>query len=125
MHYLFKTGVYLYALAIIVFGIQHFLYAGFVSRMVPGWIPFHLFWAYFTGAAMIAASVAIVFNKMARLACILLGIMVFLFVILIDIPPIITHPTMGGQLTTTFEEIGLGCCAFVLGSTFPEKLIYT
>ena len=122
MNYLFKTGLLLFALAMAVFGVQHFIYAKYVATLVPGWIPMHLFWAYVVGIALIAAAVAMVINKMARMACILLGLMIFLFVILIDIPSIINHPHEGGRITDTFKEVGLGSCAFILSSAFPKKV---
>jgi putative oxidoreductase len=121
MHYLFKTGLYLFALTLVVFGVQHFMYAPYISPMVPHWIPWSLFWTYFVGVALIAAAAGIAINKMARLACILLGFMLFLFVILIDIPPIIAHFDPS-RVTDTFKEIGLGSCAFILSSAFPKKV---
>ena len=39
----------------IVFGAQHFMYAAFIATLIPAWIPFHLFWVYFTGAGFIVA----------------------------------------------------------------------
>src|SRR6185369_7111164 len=41
---------YLAGLSAIVFAFAHFNYAEFTATMVPGWIPYKLFWAYATGA---------------------------------------------------------------------------
>ena len=121
MKYVFKAGLYVYALAMAVFGVQHFMYARYLAGMVPGWIPWHLFWAYFVGAALIAAAVSIVINRHTRLACILLGIMIFLFVILIDIPPIIKQAHTSAYITDTFKEASLGGCAFILAGAKPGR----
>src|SRR6185503_20061441 len=51
-----------------VFGISHFVYHDFVATWVPAWMGFPQFWAYFTGAAHIAAGVAIVTNMWPRVA---------------------------------------------------------
>ena len=122
MNYLFKTGVFLYALAMVVFGIQHFMYAGFVATLVPGWIPRHLFWAYLVGVALVAAGISIAINKMARLACVLLGSMIFLFVLLIHVPSVISNIHDGSRVTNAFKDVGLGCCAFILGGTFKKRV---
>ena len=49
MGYLTKSGKYLFSIAFIIFGAQHFIYADFVATLVPRWMSWHLFWAYFVG----------------------------------------------------------------------------
>lgn len=121
MNYFYNIGRYLFALTFVVFGIQHFIYADFVSTIVPGWIPFHLFWVYVVGIAFIMAPISIVINKLARLACIMLGATIFLFVALIHIPLILENIHDGGKIANMFKDVGLGSCAFILASTFPKK----
>ena len=122
MNYLFKAGMYVYALTMAVFGVQHFMYAHNVAGMVPGWIPWPLFWAYLVGVALIAAAISIAINKYTTQACILLGIMIFLFVILIDIPPIIKQAHVSAYITDAFKEASLGGCAFILAGAKPGRV---
>ena len=42
-------GPLFYAAPIAAFGTEHFMFAQDIATMVPAWIPWHLFWAYFHG----------------------------------------------------------------------------
>lgn len=108
---------YLFAVVITVFGVQHFLYNNYVSRMMPRWIPFHHFWVYFTGSAFMAAAISIYLNWNARLGCFLLGIMISIFILTIHIPNLIDDHFSAGDLASASSDLGLGCCAFVLSGT--------
>src|SRR5437763_529874 len=74
---------------LLVFGTSHFLYAQFTASLVAAWLPpSRLFWAYATGAAQIAAGLAMLTGVKARLAAILLTIMYAAFGLLVHIPSI-------------------------------------
>src|SRR5215468_469809 len=48
-------GPLFYAAPLAAFGTEHFTLTAAVASLVPKWIPWHLFWAYFVGACFIAA----------------------------------------------------------------------
>src|SRR5450631_1316971 len=89
---LIVLGPVFFAFPLAVFAAEHFLTPRFLAQMVPGWMPVRLFWVYFVGSALIAAAVSLVTMKFVRLSATLLGVMFFLFVLMLYLPFAIAHP---------------------------------
>jgi uncharacterized membrane protein YphA (DoxX/SURF4 family) len=82
-----------FGLCLLVFGISHFVYVRFTAAMVPAWLPpSQLIWAYATGAAQLAAGLAMLSGVKARLAALLLTIMYAAFSLLVHLPAVIHDP---------------------------------
>jgi len=79
-------GPVFYAAPLAAFGTEHFTLTKAIASIVPRWIPWHLFWAYFVGACFIAAALSLVTKIQARLSASLLALTFFLFVVLMDAP---------------------------------------
>jgi len=95
------------------------MYSGFVAGLVPDWMPRQLFWAYFVGVAFFAAAIGILTEMLARPAATLLGVMFFLFVLLLHIPRISLHSRDGNEWTSGFVALAMCGGAWVLASASP------
>jgi len=107
------------AVSLVVFGVQHFLYGGFVAGLVPAFMPGRLFWAYFVGIAFFAAAAGILYEEMARPAATMLGVMFFLFLVLLHIPRIVTNSRDGNEWTSGFVALAMCGGAWILASASP------
>jgi uncharacterized membrane protein len=84
-------GPLFFAIPMAVFGVDHFIAPKIVAALVPSWIPWHRFWVYFVGVALIASSLSIVTRKLSGLAATLLSAMILSFVLLIHVPNLATN----------------------------------
>ena len=112
-----RLGRMLFAAPLLVFGAQHFLYAQFVATLVPAWIPGRLFWVYFVGAAFVAAALSIATQKAARLSSSLLGLMFFLWVLIVHLPRVAAAPHNGNEWTSLFVALAMSGGAFLIAGS--------
>ena len=83
-----------YGLAMLAFGFSHFVYLQFTTPLVPSWLLWPVFWAYFTGTAYIAAGVAVLTGILGRLAATLAAVQMAAFLFLVWLPKI-----LGGSMS--------------------------
>lgn len=102
---------------LLVCGIQHFVYADFVMKLVPSWIPGPRLWTYFTGVALIAGGVGILLPTTRRLAATWSGVMVLLWVVLLHIPRALALRS-AGETSAIFEALAISGVAFLLAGIY-------
>jgi uncharacterized membrane protein YphA (DoxX/SURF4 family) len=112
-----QVGRFVFAVSLVVFSIQHMLYAGFIATLVPAWVPGKLFWAYFVGVAFFAAALAIITGIQRRLAGTLLWAMFFLWVLLVHLPRIVGAVHNGNEWTSGLVALAMSGGALIVGSS--------
>ena len=113
-----KLGKYLYIAPIAIFGLMHFAMGSQMNGMVPSWLPFPTFWVYFTGLSLIAAAVALIINKKAKLAMTLLGIELLIFVVFIHVMAVV-----GGDqqaITMVLKDLSMAGGAFYIAGDLKD-----
>ncbi|HEV2480470.1 MAG TPA: hypothetical protein VGS79_12425 [Puia sp.] len=109
-----KLGCLLFALTIISFGVDHYLYAHEATAYMPSWVGYKLFWLYFTGTCLLGSGLAILLRIRVRLFASLLGTMIFIWVIIVHIPKATAAPIAvnGGEIVSGL--IALAYCGIAL-----------
>ena len=103
-----------FAAPLAVFGALHLADARSLMPMVPSYMPWRLFWAYFFGFALLAASLSIATKIQVRWSGLLFGIAMFLFVAMLDIPGVVASPRDRIGWTLTLREMSFGGGGWIL-----------
>jgi uncharacterized membrane protein YphA (DoxX/SURF4 family) len=109
-----RVAVLALALFLFVCGLQHFVYADFVTELVPAWIPGRRGWTYLTGAALIAGGAGMLVPRVAALAAGLSSLMIFLWVPLLHIPRAVTGPYHAHETAGVFEALAISGIALMI-----------
>jgi uncharacterized membrane protein/uncharacterized membrane protein YphA (DoxX/SURF4 family) len=118
---LILLGPLFYAAPIAAFGTEHFTLTKDIASIVPSWIPWHVFWAYFVGACFIAAALSLVTRIQTQLAASLLGLTFFLFVVLMDVPAWIQTPHDRFAAALVLRELSFSGGALALAGSLSKQ----
>ena len=101
------------AIPLAVFGAEHLSSPQSLLALVPAYLPWRMFWVYFVGFALIAASLSIAARRQVRWSGLFFGAMMFLFVAMLHLPAAVAG---GGRLpwTIVVREMSFGGAGWVL-----------
>ena len=97
-----------FAIPLAVFGALHLFAPQFIIPIVPPYMPWRMFWVYFIGCSLIAASLSIATKVGVRWSGLLFGVMMFLFVAMIHFPGALREPHNRIIWTIVFREMSFG-----------------
>jgi uncharacterized membrane protein len=100
-----------------VFAAEHFTAARDLAPIVPHWLPWHLFWVYFVGAALLAAAISFIVWRHVRWSAALLALLFLIIVITIDLPSLPRHVHDRIFWTLTLRETVFAGGAMVLAAS--------
>ena len=110
----FRIIRHIFALGLIVFGVQHFMYDQFISYLIPDWIPSRVFFAQFVGIIFFATAISIIMNWMTWLSTFLLGIMFLSWVFILHAPRVNARPAYEAGWTSLFIALAMSGASFCL-----------
>lgn len=110
-------GRLFFGVSLAVFGMQHFVFFDSVKFGVPAWMPGRFFWAYFVGAGLIATCLSLLADVKANFAALLVGTMLFLFVLLIYVPNLVKNPQDRFAIIVPLRDLALSGGALALAGT--------
>ncbi|MGC1229116.1 MAG: hypothetical protein WA859_21795, partial [Candidatus Sulfotelmatobacter sp.] len=107
-------GNLFFALPLAVFSMEHFSASRGISQMVPKFMPWPLFWTFFVGVGLLAASLSIATKIQVRWSGLLFGIMMFTFVAMMDLPGTLAEPHNRIIWALMLRELSFGAGGWVL-----------
>jgi uncharacterized membrane protein len=110
-----------FAMPLAVFSMEHFFDATSIMQLVPAYMPWRLFWAYFVGVGLLAASLSIATKILVQASGLLFGIMMFSFVAMMDIPGALGSPHDRIAWVLLCRELSFGAGGLCLAAAAMER----
>jgi hypothetical protein len=112
IHVLAMVGHYLFALSLFVFCIQHIMYFEYILSLIPTWMPVRMVLDYVVVVGYLLCGISFVLGQRVGLAATWLGIMFFLWVLLLHVPRAIGKWNVETEWTSLFVALAVCGVAF-------------
>ena len=116
-----RLGRLAFGVCALVFGGAHFAYLKYTASLVPKWLPpTQVFWTYATGIGFVAAGVAILAGVQARLAAILLTVMLVSFGLLVNGRVLLANHAIHDSWTESAVNLAVVGAAWVVANSLAR-----
>jgi putative oxidoreductase len=114
-------GRILFAIPFVIFGINHFLMTDYYMGQLTSFIPLGAYTIILTGLMLIAAGISILFKKLVKISTILLAILLFIFILTIHIPHLISDTDKTVSLIGLLKDISLMGGSLMIAGIYSEE----
>jgi putative oxidoreductase len=125
-HIVSRIAIYILAIVMLFFGIQHFLHPYDLLVKVPDFLPGGIAWVYFVGVAFILAALSFMTNIWVKAAAYLLALLLFTFVFTIHLPNYMDTADQAYRqmaLTNLLKDSALAAFALYIASNARHQRI--
>jgi uncharacterized membrane protein len=112
----------IFGFTLVFYGVSHFLLLRYTANLIPPEFPLRLALAEFTGAAHIAAGVALALGILPRLAATFEAAMLTSFGIIVQIPILVAKPAERSQWVEVLASFALAGAAWAVASAIKGPL---
>lgn len=116
-------GRVFFALGVLGIGVEHLIFRDFIIGRAPKWpefLPGGALWAYVTGGFLILVSLLLITGKKARIAALLMALLVFLWAFLRHIPVLMDSTFLSGDWTAAGKALVFTGGALAIAATFAR-----
>jgi uncharacterized membrane protein YphA (DoxX/SURF4 family) len=117
------AGIWFFAIMLCLFGFGHLRNAQNVSKLVPKYIPWAIFWTYVSGIALLGSGISFLIGFQVKRIAFLLGVALFLWLIMLHLYYAIRFPQFqdGENIIGSFECLAFCGIALLISIIYPRQ----
>jgi putative oxidoreductase len=119
MEMFINLGRYFLAIPLAVFGYYNLTDATSAVSRVPHWLPGGTFWVYLIGVCLIVAAISIAIGKYAKLASVLVALLMLVFVLTVYLPKVMDGDS--NSMIGLLKDLAIAGGALVYAGTQPKE----
>jgi len=120
-HKLSTIGRILFALPFALFGINHFLMTDYYVGMLTSFVPLGAYTIILTGLMLIVTSISIITKKFVKFSTLLLAGLLFIFIITIHIPHLISDSDKTATIIALLKDISLMGGSLMIAGIYSDE----